>query len=495
MYVWIRYCTMEHKIKDVYLKYTEYICNMRKAENNRKKPKGQTAITASTTTTDLTPSTSKTPFSDLLLVNEDKKLEVQMNDINVAVVNSLRRCIISNVPTVAFDYDPTCGEKSPATCGILVKTNTSPTHNEMLGHRLSIVPICVDESQLHEFMKDRYVYSFSLRVKNMTSSDVLLVTTRDITVRDKNGREVDTEVRDRLFPACRITGDHIILTKLSPSAYEDGEGGEVDIDCLASVGTEAQHSRWCPVSTCYFVNKIDPEAADEAYSALQQQGSGQPVKSRSQFDALDALRHYYTNEYGEANVFKFRLESECGLRAPFLIFQGFRVLIERVVHIRKALEARDTSKVAVASTAEIAAAKNDPSTKFVSTPQSKAVDNSEGVFNVVVSHEDHTVGNLVQALIYEKNFRKSNASDDNGAQEEITYIGYHQPHPLEHCIVFRVKMSDPTASSTNVEAFMVNNLSWIERLLQGYLDGWIDFANMRDAPNSYPLDKFLSSSQ
>lgn len=401
---------------------------------------------------------SSLSFTDLKASNDGKHLSFEVNGVNVAVVNALRRCIVSHVPTVAFDYNPACHPQQLPQCGILIRANTSPIHNEMLGHRLSLVPICLDEKQMAAFVEDPMMYTFALRVQN-DSPDVKLVTTKDINVYDKSGTPVPSSVRDGLFPACKVTGDHVILTKLNPGLQQD-DGGKVELECVASVGTEYKHSRWCPVSVCYFVNKIDPEAAE---LALRDRGIQPGSPEAAQFYTLDALRYYHKNEYGEANAFEFRLESECGLRASFLVHQGLTVALERVRGIRRAIEERNTSKVAIASTAEIAQASDNPTEKARSTARSQEQDTG-GLYNIIVSHEDHTSGNLIQAMIYEKNFRRVEKE-----KSEITYIGYHQPHPLEHCIVFRLVMRNKSASA---EAFMVANLIWVEQVLEGYISEW-----------------------
>lgn len=446
----------------------------------------------------------KTPlFSSLSLSENHKKLSVDIYDVSVSVVNALRRTIITDIPSAAFEFDPTYNvhtidehEKISAAelrkCGIVVRKNSSPTHNEMLAGRLALVPICVNERQLVELSKNPDMFSFVIRVKN-DSAQVRVVTTRDIQVNDNQGRPVDAQIRDGLFPACDFTGDHIILTKLGQASKYHSVGEtepEIHIEAVATVGSESSHghSKWCPVSVCYFVNSVDKEAADAAFAACR------PPVSRSQFDALEGLRHFHTDEFGEANKFQFRLESECGLRAPYLFFMGFRVLINRVKTLRRAIEMHDHEKVAIASLAEIAAAKNDPTSKFAVTNRSEMSDDYDDMFNVIVSHEDHTLGNLVQTMMYDRHLKTQSGSSSSPSPSrtasDILYIGYHQPHPLESCIIFRVKITSQKATKTAVEAFFVSDLAWIESILQGYSDEWIKFTGMQKSfTEEYGIDK------
>ena len=201
------------------------------------------AVSSETKRSDDIPSGSPT-FSDMRLSRDAKKLAVNVDGVSASVINALRRSIISDVPSAAFGFDPTCGggkgEDPMDTlrrCGIVVKKNASPTHNEMLAGRLALVPICVDEGQMAALAKDREMWTFAVRVKN-DGAQVKIVTTADIQVFDKEGNPVSPALRDALFSANYVTGDHIILTKLPPASndYAAGEGDpEIDISALAAV--------------------------------------------------------------------------------------------------------------------------------------------------------------------------------------------------------------------------------------------------------------------
>ncbi len=66
------------------------------------------------------------------------KTSFEITDIHLALANSLRRCFSSIVPTVTFDdeYKEQVELKS-----IIINKNTSALHNEFLSHRLSLIPL------------------------------------------------------------------------------------------------------------------------------------------------------------------------------------------------------------------------------------------------------------------------------------------------------------------------------------------------------------------
>lgn len=62
-------------------------------------------------------------------------LEFEMAGVDPAIVNALRRILIAEVPTVAIEH-------------VFVIDNTSEMAEEVLSHRLGLVPLNVDAEQL-----------------------------------------------------------------------------------------------------------------------------------------------------------------------------------------------------------------------------------------------------------------------------------------------------------------------------------------------------------
>jgi len=416
-------------------------------------------------------------FSDLRISGDEKQLRFRVRAPN-AVVNALRRAIIAHVPTAAFPFDPVAPASSAT--GLAVIKNTSVIHNEMLGVRVSLVPVCADEALTARLRQTPDMYRFRLRKKN-TGTEVVHVTTADMEVllATEGAAEAPApkEIRDALFPACPTTGDHILLTKLRPNPYDNAEGEEVHVEGVLRVKADTEgatdgqkHARWSPVSVCYFVNVVDEAAADRAFEVAEHKAiedgedasEAARLSRRRQFDSLERLRSFFPD------FFEFQLESECGLRCPFLVASGFRVLLSRVEAIRDAVEARDTSKVSFLRLTE----EEEGETGGASSP----------VVNVCVADEDHTCGNLIQGLLYQRNFR---ANKNN--RKDLEFVGYHQPHPLEREIVLRLRCTEPSA---NVEAVLLDNLQWVVGRLRWYLEEWVKFGGMGTpaARKKYAMD-------
>lgn len=422
---------------------------------------------------------------------DEKSLRFLATGANVAVMNALRRCIIAHVPSAAFPYDPTLTVLPDA--GIVVRKNTSVLHNEMLGARVALVPVCADEHLMPRLAADPGMLRFRLHVKNRTPN-VLLVTSRDIqvTARDTDAPVSDSE-RDALFPACPTTGDHILIVKLRPNPYDIAEGEEVSLEAVVAVKAESEgdgdgrkHARWSPVSVCYFTNTVDEARAGAAFREAEERAraagedmSPDAVRAReAQFRTLDRLRHF------RPDSFEFALESECGLRAPFLVRMGFAVLLRRVLAIRDAVQKRDASKVRYARFDGQGGQGGQGATSSLSLSDVPSASNE--MYNLVIADEDHTCGNLLQALMFERNFEADGRPKPGS---DVRYVGYHQPHPSEREIVLRVRLSEPSAS---VEGVILDNLEWITDVLRAHSAAWARAAGMHTprGRTKYALDQW-----
>ena len=385
-------------------------------------------------------------FADLRVAGRKASFDVM--HVDLCIVNSVRRSIMADVPTAAFKFDPTKqGE------GVIIFRNTSTLHNEFVGHRVSLVPFGLDENQLRAF--DPANYKCVLKVKN-SGSDMQPVTTADFEVFNKAGARLPKAVRDALFPPCPITGNHILLLRLKPSSVCDGNGEEVYLECEASLGTGRQHARWSPVSRCFYRNKSDASAVEASLASRtaaveeQRKADGKPLMSESerattsaQHATLDAHRCFIKDEYGDPSAFEFLLECESTLRPTYLVFRALQVLHDKLQAIGEALTTRDAEKITVES-----------------------FPNMDDFYMLTVRGEDHTIGNLLQGMLYKRWIR-------DGLGKEVSYIGYYQPHPLENHIVIKVKSS---VAGDDIRVRMTEGVTWLAAELDVLIMEWIGFS-------------------
>lgn len=321
-----------------------------------------------------------------------------LEDTDVAVVNALRRVILSDIPNVAFRVDLHGGEGD-----VEVHRNQSSLHNEFLLHRLSLVPLCFDEKEIEAFDPEKY--RFVLKAKN-TGTDMLNVTTRDFVILDASGKAYPAAFRDKVFPKNGVTGDHILITKLKPNLSDPAKGDEIHIEARASKDIAKTHVCWSPVSVCTFFNNVDDKLAEQGLrNFLEKHKDLDATEGKQRFDALERQRFFKRNQYDEPNSFTFALESECRMRPEYIFEQAIRVLSAKLQAMQAKLDDAEVN-----------------TTPF-------------GIEVMDIPGENHTLGNLIQAMMYNRYVRQDS---------KVEYVGYYLPHPLEERIVLKVKSSEPS---------------------------------------------------
>lgn len=177
----------------------------------------------------------------LKLSEEDEKsVRVLVQEIPLSVANSIRRFIINEVPTMSVEE-------------ILIVENTSSLTNEILSHRISLVPFFSDLERYRareecdcgsklgcEKCVVRYV------LKKQGAEGFVTAYTRDMTPEDS---------ATTVHPA---SGD-IPIVKLGP-------GQSLELELYVRVGRGKQHSKWqAGIATVYPPKKDSGEQAYELY--------------------------------------------------------------------------------------------------------------------------------------------------------------------------------------------------------------------------------------
>lgn len=176
----------------------------------------------------------KSNFSIKISYINETEMEFDLIGIDPSFANALRRLLISEVPTIAIEK-------------VYVMFNTSVIPDEILSHRLGLVPIKADPRKL-EFKKpgdgssNRNTLVFNLKVKcdpkhpekyiNVYSGDLVWVP------------QADQEEWFKDEPI-RPVQDDILVTRLAP-----GQELDLEVHCEKNIGKE--HAKWSPVATATY---------------------------------------------------------------------------------------------------------------------------------------------------------------------------------------------------------------------------------------------------
>lgn len=161
-----------------------------------------------------------------------------MNSVELAFANSLRRAMLAEVPTVALDL-------------IEIENNTSVLPDEMLAHRLGMIPLNAKNcDQDLDYTRDCDCEdhcvrcSVTLQLHARCGSGIMSVYARDLTI-------VGERMNDTI-------GDPVITDPESkgPLICKLRAGQEIKLTCLAKKGTAKEHAKWAPTAAVGF--EYDP---------------------------------------------------------------------------------------------------------------------------------------------------------------------------------------------------------------------------------------------
>ena len=219
------------------------------------------------------------------LQEKNNILTFTISNIDVCYANSIRRIILSHIPSVVFK--PSYEDNK-----LDIIKNTSRFNNEIIKHRLGCIPIFMNAFD-NELNIDDYIVE--LDVTN-TTNNIIYVTSKDFKIKNvKNDKYLSEDVMYKIFPPDTITGDYIDIIRLRPLL---GEKTGESIKFIAKLGIDKaiNDGMYNVVSTCSYGNTVDPIAADEEWKKREQNlksySNKEIQKIKKDYYALNAKRFY-----------------------------------------------------------------------------------------------------------------------------------------------------------------------------------------------------------
>lgn len=269
-------------------------------------------------------------------------IEFDLLHADPSIANALRRTMLAEVPTMAIET-------------VFVINNTSVIHDEVLSHRLGLVPLRADPRKF-DFptpgsSTDVNTIVFELRKKHSRKSSIAgadnveQVMSGDI-VWIPQGSQQEVFATDPIKPLL----DDIILTKLAP-------GQEVDVELHAVKGIGKEHAKWSPVAaasyrlmpTITFLQPIKGDMAEKfatmfPVGVIKVEGPERVAKvANARLDTVsrECLRH---EEFADKVVlgrdpshYLFQVESTSIYSPSEVVDEALGVLIQKCRNLRSIL--------------------------------------------------------------------------------------------------------------------------------------------------------------
>lgn len=366
---------------------------------------------------------------------------------NVVVANTIRRQVMSAVKTVGFRTEP--AESSE----VIIESNTTPLVNEMLAHRIGMIPIRADPATF-----DPARFEFRIAKENDGKS-MISVSAADFQVIERDpanpldeGTVLPTE---SFFPPDPITGETTLITRLRPQWNPIASNEKLVLRARAAVSSGAENSRWCPVSQCSYEYTRDesPERIEAMFqnwavvskkiNNVAELGEDRLDELRREYNTMEIQRCFRVDERGEANEFTFYVESVGVLPVPEIIAQAIQATVDLLSKYQD-LDGDVPEGVKI----------QPANTRF------PAID-------LIFTNENHTLGNLLQHYLV--------ANHIDGTEEpKITFAGYKVPHPLKKEMVLCVGIdeTDPEVSMQTARFVVAKVVRHCKELFKGLLADW-----------------------
>jgi len=359
---------------------------------------------------------------------------------DVTYVNTLRRVILTEVETIGFRSDIL---EDGTTADVQIKKNSTPMSNEMLAHRIGLLPINVPNPL--EWKSD--AYTFELNVSN-TGVDTIDVNAGDITIMQVREGEDPLKIPSTQFFQPDPISQTTPLLAVLKGRVNNQEPESCNFIAKATIGIGRENARFIPVSQCsykytldtdpdrrleYFNNwlvthkKIDPaELSEERKKELQRE-----------FATMEVSRCFLVNEQNEPYSFDFVVESVGPLNPTYIVARAIQVIQEKV-------------------------------TKYASVDAGDLPENVKVLpadarmkgFDFLFQGEDHTLGNLLQTWI------DANMVDSG----EATFVGYKVPHPLKDEMLLRIGVESGTEDAAR--KVLMKAARGISQIFKAWGENW-----------------------
>lgn len=354
-------------------------------------------------------------FQNLRITPLMGRVTFDIMDTDLAIVNALRRTLLADIPTVGF-----VGESEPT---VEIQKNTGPLHNEIMIHRIGMIPLHLTEEEQENFQDG--LYEFTLSAEN-TKDSTINITTHDFKG-TRDGKDLTEKELRRIFPVHSISGDPILITRLRPKET-------LQLTAKPIRATAKHHASFSPISMCSLRFLPDPAEAEKVEGVLEKE------------------RAYLRNEYNEPTAIEFSFEIENGRAmededaARYMMNKALDTLLQRVDRVIHHEDEHVTCK-------EI-----------------------ENGFEFIFENEDDTLGNLLQSLMFQRHVREGKPYRD----VKVSYVGYVCPHPLDPTMILRVMLAEKTIHDISFAwSLLVDNATAIHIKLTDMSRQWNEFLQPR----------------
>ncbi|XP_071962083.1 DNA-directed RNA polymerases I and III subunit RPAC1-like [Antedon mediterranea] len=216
---------------------------------------------------------------------KDDRIEFDMVGVDASVANAFRRILLAELPTMAIEK-------------VFILNNTSLIQDEVLAHRLGLIPIKADP-RLFEYQQEgddegspEDTVEFNLKIKCTRNPNAPKDATdpeelyRNCKVWTKDMKWIPRGNQEDLYGqnAFKPVNDDILIAKLRP-----GQEIDVKLNCVKGIGKD--HAKFSPVATASYRMLPDVSLNSEVTGTLAERLVACFSKNVMEIREIDGVKH------------------------------------------------------------------------------------------------------------------------------------------------------------------------------------------------------------
>ena len=343
---------------------------------------------------------------------ENNNLSFTMTNINHSLANSLRRLILSEIPTFVFRTFPHNESK------VDIITNTTRLNNEIIKQRIGCIPIHIDDT---DFPYQEYIVEVN---KQNDTDTIQLLTTEDFMIKNiSTDKYLSSTAVKEIFPPDLITGDYIPITRLRPPLSDNIDGEHIQFNAFFDHEIAKHDGMYNVVSTCAYGSTMDLVKANDIWNDKKKELNKTEISEediafqKANWFLLDAKRITLPNS------FDFIIES-VGVFTNFkIVYKACDIMIQKCKNFISMLENGDIE---------------------IEKTENTTISNE---FTITLKNEDYTLGNALNYFLYEKYYL---------GDKTISFVGFSVPHPHIPNGIIRIAFENITDDNNLVSQYLTN---------------------------------------
>lgn len=268
-------------------------------------------------------------YSVTVVEREDNRLKLLFKGVPLALLNAVRRASMEYVPTMAVDF-------------VIFNNNTSVLHDEIIAHRLGLIPLSSEEALRRYKSPEECAGAGPEKSVECYAMLSLHALTKD----GETKTVYSGDLKPVTDPDVRPVYDKIPIVVLGPNQ-------EISLEAYARLGRGLEHIKWSPVTTSTVTYSAKLTIKEELCTlcgrcvescprdALVLEGS----KVRTYDDRCILCRQCIKScptdavELGfKDDEFYLTIESSMSLRPEIVVTEAFKIIISKLDKFLSALD-------------------------------------------------------------------------------------------------------------------------------------------------------------